>query len=165
MATVIGSRTLLPYPPGHAWDLLADRHVIEGRTARHANQFHAQVVGLWLEHPVLRIETTGTVPTAWLPGWLAPHAEGRMPDVVRTELWRLVGADQLEGHMQFQIAGFDAASAGGWMRVHAGDRGSELRQELTIAVHLPLMGKLIERSLAVRIQQSLDAEAAHLAQL
>ncbi len=183
MPTTIVCRTALPYPPSRAWELLNDRRVIEGRTGGHDVEFGASVLGhRYLsapteararvptpcstpstQAPLLLIETTGTVPTSWLPGWVAPHAVGRMPAVYRTETWQLTAGDRLDGDMTFTIAGVEAAAAAGRMWIRSARTGSELRQEVTIAVRFPLVGGIIERSLAVRVRQSLQVEASHLA--
>lgn len=163
MSTIIRSRTGLPFPPGRIWELLADPAVIEGRTAGHAG-LGATVLGHRFDGAdVMAIDTMGTMPSWWLPPVIAGRAEGHMPSVHRTETWHRTGPHALDGRMSFTIRGVDAASAEGWMRVRGSETGGELHQEITIAVRFPLLGGLIERSLAGRIRQSLAAEGDYLA--
>ncbi len=164
MPTTIRCRTGLPFPPGRIWDLLADPAVVEGRTTGH-HGLGAVVVGHRMDGAdALSIDTMGTMPSWWLPPVLAGKAEGRMPSVHRTETWHRAGEHVLDGRMAFTIRGVEAASAHGRMRVRGSETVGELHQEITIAVHVPLLGGLIERSLAGRIRQSLAAEGDYLAQ-
>lgn len=170
MPTTIRCSTDLPFPPARMWALLADPAVIQGRTAGH-HGLDATVTGHRIEGAdVMSIDTMGVMPSTWLPPVIAGRAEGHLPSVHRTETWFRTSGHMLEGRMTFAIRGVDAASAEGWMRVRGTGTETEtetagaLLQEITIAVHLPLLGGLIERSLAGRIQQSLAAEGDYLAQ-
>lgn len=157
MPTTVTERIDLPRPPQMVLDLMADAHFVARRTALNSRMAE-RVVRHDVDEAHILIETTSALPADWLPGQVRGAAQV-LPTIARVERWdRATGC----GTTTFTISGLpgQASSSAEMAVVPRGSHGSRLSYVVTLAVAVPLVGRVIERAMAAQVGSALRAEFA-----
>lgn len=164
MAERIRRSNGVPQSPQQLFDLLASEDVVRARGAADGmgtRLLSHEVSGSGVDR-VIRIVTATDIPLDWLPGAVRSRL-GETPRVERTETWALEPHAAEKGGeartpLEFSFSGLPV-SGSGTSRLTPDGAGSRFDTDLSVRVDVPLIGALIERSMAPRLGTALDAEA------
>ncbi len=101
--------------------------------------------------------TVSQIPSGWLPGRVARAAKV-LPSVHRAEHWRVLPDGSAQADVELAIHGVPADASGHVGLVTTGDDGSELTYTVDLAVHIPIVGGLVENVVLHRIADTIRAE-------
>ncbi len=153
VATTITETVELGVPVERVLTLLADRDFIRRRTAG-----NAVLPGRIGSHEVspsrIVVEVLAEVPDGWLPERVRRAVSVR-PGVRRVETWLLPSG---RGEAAYDFTGVPA-QATGTMQLEPVGAGSRLTQTVTLSVALPIVGRLVEQTVANQVSRGLRAEA------
>lgn len=109
--------------------------------------------------------TVSQIPSGWLPGPVA-RAASVLPSVHRAERWQLLPEGSAEAEVELEIHGVPADARGHvtLAPVESGEGPAcELTYTVELAVHIPIVGGLVESVVLHRIADTIRAEAQVLA--
>lgn len=101
--------------------------------------------------------TVSQIPSGWFPGRVARAAKV-LPSVHRGEHWRVLPDGSAEADVELAIHGVPADASGHAQLAPTGDGGSEMTYTVDLAVHVPIVGGLVENVVLHRIADTIRAE-------
>lgn len=155
MATTVRESTELRLSPDEVFASLCDPAYLT-RRADVNSSLKSEVQRHEVQGDEIHIVTLAAVPADWMPAKISHRIAGST-QAERYELWRRVGAT-LIGTMEFAIKGVPAQASGS-MTVTPKNDGSNFVQHIEMSVDLPIVGKLIESTVARHIAGTLLREA------
>lgn len=105
--------------------------------------------------------TVSQIPSSWFPRRVARAAKV-LPSVHRAEHWRVLPDGSAEAGVELEIHGVPADAGGRVALTPTDDGDSEMSYTVRLAVHVPIVGGLVENVVLHRIADTIRAEAAIL---